>query len=97
MSVSHETGFEELLATSRLSKSYFTLDEENSMMKKIILVWGLPGAQASSVATALVGKGPGTAFCGASNNLKELEISFYILFRTDIVTDFNLCLISPLL
>ena len=58
MSVGQEASlsFEELLETSRLSKSYLTLDEENSLMKKIILVWGLSGPQASSVATALVGR-----------------------------------------
>ena len=58
MSVGQEASlsFEELLETSRLSQPYLTLDEENSLMKKIILVWGLPGPQASSVATALVGR-----------------------------------------
>lgn len=57
MTIGQDTGlsFEELLTAGGLSQSYFTVDEENSLMKKIILVWGLPGAQASSVATALVG------------------------------------------
>jgi len=55
MSAVQETGlsFEDLLNTS--SQPYITLDEENILMKKIILVWGLPGAQACSVATALIG------------------------------------------
>ena len=64
MTIGQDTGlsFEELLSAGGLSQSYFTVDEENSLMKKIILVWGLPGAQASSVATALVGKSPGHCY-----------------------------------
>jgi len=41
---------------ARLSQLEYTHDEEESCdMKKTILVWGLPGPQASSVAIALVG------------------------------------------
>lgn len=56
MSVGQETGlyFEDFLEGS--SQSYgLTLDEDNILMKKTILVWGLPGSQACSVAAALVG------------------------------------------
>ena len=73
MSVGQEASlsFEELLETSRLSQPYLTLDEENSLMKKIILVWGLPGPQASSVATALVGRFGESSLVTALNGSSE--------------------------
>ena len=53
---------EELLEAGRTSVSYIHLDEEESPMKKTILVFGLPGRQASSVCSALVGQSPNAEF-----------------------------------
>ena len=43
-------------ATRPHFQSYITLDTGECVMKKTILVYGLPGPQASSVCTALVGQ-----------------------------------------
>ena len=46
---------DDFLESSSSFQSYINLDGTENIMKKTILVYGLPGPQASSVCSALVG------------------------------------------